>query len=67
MRQRLSKDYLSSTGLSAQEIAELLGFTEASNFRRAFKSWSGLTPDEFRAAPDETHSLSVHHVNPLRT
>ena len=56
VRQRLSKDYLSSTGLSAQEIAELLGFTEASNFRRAFKSWSGLTPDEFRAAPDETHS-----------
>lgn len=52
VRQRLSKDYLSSTSLSAQEIAELLGFTEASNFRRAFKSWSGLTPDEFRAAPD---------------
>lgn len=53
VRQRLAKDYLCSTGLSAQEIAELLGFTEASNFRRAFKSWSGLTPDQFRAMPED--------------
>jgi AraC-like DNA-binding protein len=48
VRQRLAKDYLSCTNLSAQEIAELLGFTEASNFRRAFKAWSGTTPDQFR-------------------
>lgn len=34
--------------LSVQDVAELLGYSEVANFRRAFKSWTGLSPSAFR-------------------
>ena len=48
VRTRLAKDYLSGTEMTAQEIAELLGYTEASNFRRAFVRWTHVTPQRYR-------------------
>jgi AraC-like DNA-binding protein len=30
------------------DLAELLGFTEASSFVRSFKSWTGHTPKSYR-------------------
>lgn len=33
---------------SGSTIAERLGFSDASTFYRAFKKWTGLTPQEFR-------------------
>ena len=50
VRLRLAKDYLSSTELNAQEIAELLGYTESTNFRRAFTRWTKTTPQKYRRA-----------------
>lgn len=44
VRKRIAEDYLCTTSLSIQEIAELLGYTEATNFRRAFLKWTGRTP-----------------------
>jgi AraC-like DNA-binding protein len=32
------------------EVSYLLGYGEPSNFRRAFRRWTGLTPTEWRAA-----------------
>ena len=32
------------------EIAGALGYTDAGNFTRAFRSWTGLSPQEFRRA-----------------
>jgi len=40
--------YLSRPQLSVEEIALLMGFSEASTFHRAFKKWTGLTPGEYR-------------------
>ena len=40
--------YLSDTRLTICEIAEQLGFSDASNFRRAFKKWTGYKPSELR-------------------
>lgn len=45
---RLSLDLLSNPALTLAEISAALGYSDASNFRRAFKSWTGLTPTEFR-------------------
>ena len=33
---------------SIESVAERLGFSDASNFTKAFKTWTGLTPKEFR-------------------
>ena len=35
-------------GLSLEEIAARLGYSEAGNFSHAFKRWSGLSPKSFR-------------------
>jgi AraC-like DNA-binding protein len=33
-----------------ERIAELLGYSDASNFQRAFRRWLGTSPAGFRAA-----------------
>jgi AraC-like DNA-binding protein len=48
VRKRLALQYLSSTHLPLYEIAFLLGFSDPSNFRRAFKKWTGKAPGEYR-------------------
>jgi AraC-like DNA-binding protein len=48
VRCRVATDYLTSTHLSTQEIAELLGFSEATNFRRAFLRWTRRSPTSYR-------------------
>jgi AraC-like DNA-binding protein len=35
-------------GHAIAEVAQLLGFTEASAFHRAFRRWTGRTPESFR-------------------
>jgi AraC-like DNA-binding protein len=47
VRRALSAKYL-STGLSLAEISFLLGFSDRAVFHRAFKRWSGTTPEAFR-------------------
>jgi AraC-like DNA-binding protein len=44
VRYRLAKEYLLSTALPVAEIACLLGFSDAANFRRSFRRWSDTTP-----------------------
>jgi AraC-like DNA-binding protein len=48
IRRDAAVHYLCSTRLSMTDIGLLLGFREASAFRRAFKAWSGLQPGEYR-------------------
>lgn len=49
VRRRLAEEFLINTGLSIEEIAERTGFSDASNFRKAFRKWTGEAPAEFRA------------------
>ncbi len=46
-RESLSKKYLADN-YPVDEISYLIGFSEPSIFRRAFKKWTGLTPREFK-------------------
>ena len=46
--------YLSSSELSINAVAALMGFTDPSAFHRCFKKWTGMTPGEFRLRERET-------------
>ncbi len=51
VKQQLARQHLEADELTIDEIAHLLGFSDASNFRRAFISWTGKTPSEYRKGP----------------
>jgi AraC-like DNA-binding protein len=48
-RRRLQGCSLLRTELSVEQIAERLGYSDAANFTRAFRRWTGKTPREFRS------------------
>jgi len=48
IRHELACSYLKQPGMPITEIAFLLGFTEISNFTRAFKRWAGMSPSAYR-------------------
>lgn len=43
-----SKELLRDTQLKIESVAQELGFSDASNFRKAFKKWANRTPFEYR-------------------
>jgi AraC-like DNA-binding protein len=49
-RMELARSYAQQSALSVTEMAFLLGFSDTSNFARAFKRWTGVSPTDFRAA-----------------
>jgi AraC-like DNA-binding protein len=50
VRHQLAVNYLEESDLPLVDICALVGFNDLSNFRRAFKKWSGKTPSELRRA-----------------
>ncbi|MDR7274039.1 helix-turn-helix transcriptional regulator [Catenuloplanes atrovinosus] len=48
-RHALARTYLNRPDVSIPEIAFLLGYDEPSSFYRAFRQWSGTTPQRARA------------------
>lgn len=48
IREEFARAYLRQPSISITEITYLLGFTDISNFTRAFKRWTGISPSEFR-------------------
>lgn len=48
IRQDAARYYLAKDELSIDEIALMMGFSEASSFHRAFKKWTGQTPAHYR-------------------
>ena len=48
VRMHFAMQYLTDTTLSIEQVALLVGYSEASNFHRAFKKHVGMTPKNFR-------------------
>jgi AraC-like DNA-binding protein len=46
-RSEIAKDYLKSS-LPIEQIAGMLGFSEASAFSNAFKTWESISPKDYR-------------------
>ena len=55
-RQRieLAKEYLRQDQMTLDEVAILLGYSEQTSFGRAFKRWTGSTPQRFRSVQTAT-------------
>ena len=49
-RRALAAQYIKNSALSLSDITYLLGFSEPSNFSRAFKRWMGTSPSEYRSS-----------------
>ena len=48
-RKHLAVKFLRETNLNMSQIAERVGFSDARNFRHAFKKWTNSTPSSHRA------------------
>jgi AraC-like DNA-binding protein len=57
-RKHRAFEYLAGNSLTINQIANRLGYSDPSNFSKAFKHWTGLSPSDFRDA-----SLSMAYSN----
>jgi len=47
-RKNAAVGYLNSGDYTSAQLSELMGFSDSSTFHRAFKKWTGLTPQEYK-------------------
>lgn len=57
VKKDLAFDYLKKSDKTLEEIGILIGFSEYSNFTRAFKQWTGFPPKHFRNNPGRSGSV----------
>lgn len=51
-RKRDAIKLIQNTTLTIEQVAQHLGYTDAANFTRAFKKWTGETPSRYRLTQD---------------
>ena len=50
----MAKQYLAEHSSTIKSVAYRLGYSDVANFRRAFKRWSGMTPQQYKQENDFT-------------
>lgn len=48
MRRRVATEFLENTHLSMDQVAERVGYSDATSFRKAFRKWTGQSPTHYR-------------------
>jgi AraC-like DNA-binding protein len=48
VRMNISTEYLLTTKLSIEDVAERVGYNDAAAFSNAFKRWTGISPSAYR-------------------
>lgn len=48
IRQSLATELLENTHMGIEQVAERVGFADATSFRKAFKKWTDRSPSDFR-------------------
>lgn len=59
VRRTLATDYLLHSDMSVASISFRLAYHDPSNFGRAFRSWFGISPGQYRAQAQATRERSV--------
>jgi AraC-like DNA-binding protein len=57
-RHEQSREYLADDKLDIKEVAFLVGYEDQNSFYRAFRTWEGSTPSNWRSKYVKTHSTS---------
>ncbi len=52
-RRSLAENYLQDKKHSLAQIAYLLGFSDQSNFSRAFKRWTSMSPKQYQESLEQ--------------
>jgi AraC-like DNA-binding protein len=48
VRSAIAVEYLSNTLMPVEEVGHRIGFSDAANFRKAFRQWTGKSPSAYR-------------------
>ena len=64
LKTQFALQYLRGTKMTNEDIAFALGFSDAANFRHAFRRWTGKAPNAFRQETNEDFSRRLG-VEPL--
>ena len=48
LRMNVAIKYFRDTTLTVEDVAHSLGYSDAANFRHAFRRWTSATPDQFK-------------------
>ena len=63
VKKELAIEYLQTTTLSVQEISDLLGYSEVTNFRRAFVKWVQLSPYQYRKKIEAREGVKAQEID----
>jgi AraC-like DNA-binding protein len=59
LRAQIAVKYLRETGMTNDDIAAALGFSDAANFRHAFRRWTGASPSAFKSNVRLSHARLI--------